>query len=313
MKRTPVKDLAASVRQRLQNYADAHGQELQLVLASYGVERFLYRMSRVPVARPFVLKGATLFHVWERALSRPTRDVDFLGVGEASPEAIARLMPRVCEARVPADGLAFVAASVEATAIRGHQEYGGVRVKLTAMLGPARIPLRIDVGFGDAVTPRAQLATFPALLDLPTARVRVYPPETVVAEKFQAMVALGLANTRLKDFYDVLRLAARREFEGRVLAAAIRATFDRRRTAIPDGPPPAFGAAFSRDAERQAQWRALLSRGRLNDAPAELPAAVTRVAEFVVPAARAAARREPFTRRWRPIEGWGRGRARSGS
>ncbi len=225
MKRKPPTDLAASVRERLRQLAGGRGQELQLVLTRYGVERLLYRLSRTPAAERFILKGAVLFYIWEGEIPRPTRDVDFLGYGDASPTAVAAVFREVCGATVEPDGLSFMSSSVRAAQIRDRQEYGGVRVRLTAMLGRARVPLQIDVGFGDAVTPRAEVATFPALLDFPAPQVRAYPAASVVAEKFQAMVALGIANTRMKDFYDLYRLSETQDFDGETLAAAIRATF----------------------------------------------------------------------------------------
>jgi hypothetical protein len=171
VRREPPTDLAASVRERLRQLAGARGQELQLVLTRYGVERLLYRLSRTPTGERFILKGAVLFYIWEGEIPRPTRDVDFLGYGDASPQAVAGVFRQVCEAPVEPDGLSFMPSTVRAAHIRDRQEYGGVRVKVTAMLGRARIPLQVDVGFGDAVTPRAELATFPALLDFPAPRV----------------------------------------------------------------------------------------------------------------------------------------------
>lgn len=278
-------NLAASVRQRLLNIAKARGEELQLVLTRYGVERLLYRLGRVPAGERFVLKGAVLFTLWEGAPHRPTRDVDFLGWGDPSPDAVANFFRAVCDAEVEADGLTFLAESVEAEPIRDRQEYGGVRLTMLATLGGARVPLQADVGFGDAVTPAPEMATFPTLLpDFPAPRVRAYPAEAVVAEKFQAMAALGIANTRMKDFYDVWVLSETRAFDAQTLGEAIRATFARRGTALPGEPPPlALTPTFGRDAEKQAQWRAFLARARLRDAPDDLATVVERVGALVLP------------------------------
>ena len=307
MTRKPPTDLAASVRERLRQLAGGRGLELQLVLTRYGVERLLYRLSRTPAGERFILKGAALFYIWEGEIPRPTRDVDFLGYGDTSPKAVAAVFREVCGATVEPDGLSFMSSSVRAAQIRDRQEYGGVRVRLTAMLGRARVPLQIDVGFGDAVTPRAEVATFPALLDFPAPRVRAYPTASVVAEKFQAMVALGIANTRMKDFYDLFRLSETQEFDGETLAAAIRATFERRGTAIPSQLPLALGDAFAGDADKRTQWRAFLSRGQLDNVPASLADVTKRLAAFLLPSARAAAAHEAFRRRWRRGGGWGEG------
>lgn len=304
MSRKPPTDLAASVRERLRQVAAARRQEPQLVLTRYGIERLLYRLSRIPEGKRYVLKGAALFYIWEGDIPRPTRDVDFLGYGDASPRAVAAVFRELCGVSVEHDGLSFIASSVRAAEIRDRQEYGGVRVKLTAMLGNARVPLQIDVGFGDAVTPRAEEATFPPLLDFPPPTVRAYPTPSVVAEKFQAMVALGIANTRMKDFYDLYRLSETQEFDGETLGAAIRATFERRGTALPTAAPPALGEAFAGDADKQAQWHAFLRRGRLDNVPEELSTVTERLAAFLMPPARAAASGEKPPRRW-GRGGWG--------
>jgi predicted nucleotidyltransferase component of viral defense system len=297
-------DLAASVRARLRTVAAKRGQELQLVLTRYGVERLLYRMSRIPAGERFVLKGAALFYIWEGEIPRPTRDVDFLGYGDSSPQAIADVFRNVCSAAVEPDGLSFVASTVRAAPIRDRQEYGGVRVKLTVMLRRARIPLQVDVGFGDAVTPRAAVVAFPALLDFPAPHVRAYPAASVVAEKFQAIIALGRANSRMKDFYDLFRLSATQEFDGQTLTAAMGATFERRGTAIPSEVPLPLSEAFADEPAQQAQWRAFLRRGRLATAPASLSAVNERLATFLLPPAQAAAARQPFGLLWKGARWW---------
>jgi hypothetical protein len=223
-----------------------------------------------------VLKGAMLFVVWDGTPHRPTRDVDFLGSGESTPDAVADAFRAACAVDAEPDGLTFDPLAVRAEPIRDRQEYGGVRVTLAALLGTARIPLQVDVGFGDAVTPAPAWATFPPLLpDLPAPRVRAYPAETVVAEKLQAAVALGIANTRLKDFYDLWLLAGTREFDGEVLARAIGATFLRRGTPLPATPPTALRSEFTRDPEKQQQWRAFLSRTGSLVRPVTWPRLVT--------------------------------------
>ncbi|MGI8618975.1 MAG: nucleotidyl transferase AbiEii/AbiGii toxin family protein [Gemmatimonadaceae bacterium] len=297
-------DLAASVRHRLFNIAKARGEEFQLVLARYGVERLLYRMSRTSISERFVLKGAVLFYVWEGAPHRPTRDVDFLGYRDASPQGVAAAFRSVCQIDVEPDGLNFLSDTVLAAPIRDRQEYGGVRVTLLAMLGNARIPLQIDVGFGDTVTPTPQVTAFPTLLDFPAPRVRVYPAETVIAEKFHAIVALGIANTRMKDFYDLWVISETRVFEGPMLAQAIGATFTRRGTSLPDERPLGLSEAFVRDSDKQTQWRAFLNRGRLQDAPKELEAVANRITTFVLPPVRAARLGDSFHASWGSAHFW---------
>jgi predicted nucleotidyltransferase component of viral defense system len=297
-------NLPASIRQRLLNIARQRGDELQSVLLRYGVERLLYRLSRSDERRRLVLKGAALFYVWEGGLRRPTRDVDFLGFGDESPQALADVFSSLCVADVTPDGLTFHAASVRAEAIRATQEYGGVRVSLSATLAGARIPLSIDIGFGDVVTPRVETATFPPLLDLPPPRIRVYPPETVIAEKYEAMVSLGIVNTRMKDLYDVWILSEDHAFDGAMLSTAIAATFARRRTPIPGEVPVALSALFGRAAGKQGQWAAFLNRSRLIDAPSDLATVSERLGAFLWPVTKAATDAHAFTGVWLPEIGW---------
>lgn len=296
-------NLAASVRQRLYNLAKAGEEELQVVLTRYGVERLLYRLSRTAGGERFVLKGAVLFYIWEGAPHRPTRDVDFSASGEPSTENIASAFRAICDAEVEPDGLTFLVDSVTSVEIRDRQEYGGVRVTLTALLGTARIPIQIDVGFGDVITPGPRREFIPTLLDFPAPRILAYPPETVIAEKFQAMVSLGIASTRLKDYFDVWTLAETQDFDGPMLADAIAATFRRRNTPLPKQVPLALTDAFGSDAEKQAQWARFLARGKLTAAPEELATVIERVAAFVLPPALASSD-PPFDARWTAAEGW---------
>ena len=210
----PVRDQAASVRQRLLNRARKEGEDFQLLLTLYCIERFLYRLSLSEHSEQFVLKGAMLFLLWRERSYRPTRDLDLLGRGESSFAHLEGRFRSVCRTEVESDGVEFDPSSVRASEIREEQEYGGVRVAVAARLGQARITLQIDIGFGDAITPKAQKVDFPSILDFPRARLLAYPRETVVAEKFQAMVVLGIANSRMKDFYDLWELASDFGFKG---------------------------------------------------------------------------------------------------
>lgn len=300
-------NLAASVRQRLYDLARVRGEELQLVLTRYGVERLLYRLSHTPDGERFVLKGAVLFYAWKAAPHRPTRDVDFAASGDPSPEAITSLFRAVCKAEVEPDGLNFLTETVSLHAIRDRQEYGGVRVNLTALLSAAKIPLQVDIGFGDAITPGPHLETIPTLLDFPAPRVWSYPPETVIAEKFEAMVSLGMANTRLKDYFDIWQLARTMEFHGPTLAKAIDATFRRRGTPIPQEPPLALTRVFGTDPDRQAQWRRFLARGHISEAPEGLADVVEQLARFLMPPASAAADGDSYDARWVRVVGWSSG------
>ena len=256
--------IAQSVRQRLLNLSVETGEEYNRLLVRFAVERLLYRLSQSQHADAFVLKGAMLFSVWTRALHRPTRDVDLLGFGDPSEARLLDVFRDVCGQAVEADGMTFNPDSVTAAPIRDEHAYAGIRLRLSAKLGNAKISLQVDVGFGDVVTPAATTAEYPTLLDQPAPHLRMYPPETVVAEKLEAMVSLGMANSRMKDFYDAWVLLSQFDLDDTVLASAIRATFERRRTILPKEMPLAFTDEFAADADKQKQWNAFLRRSDLS-------------------------------------------------
>lgn len=297
------RDLAASVRQRLYDLAKRRGEDLQLVTTRFALERFLYRLSCTRHAERFILKGAMLFAVWSDLPYRPTRDVDFLGIGDSSGEGLAAAVREIFSVPVEPDGLLFDAESIRVEEIREAQEYPGQRVKLRARLGDMLIPLQVDVGFGDAVTPGPVETQYPTLLEHPGPRIRAYPPETVVAEKLQAMVALGMVNSRMKDFYDLWVMTKTFTFQGTTLVRAIRATFQRRRTALPKGMPTALSDEFAQDADKVRQWRAFVQRTGLPAGDGGLVAVIADLREFLLPPLSAAAA-DDLERRWRHGEGW---------
>jgi predicted nucleotidyltransferase component of viral defense system len=299
------RDLAASVRQRLLNRAKERGDDFQLVLTWYGIERLLYRLSRSRHADAFILKGAMLFSLWSGEAHRPTRDLDLLGSGDARVSRMEEVMREVCQVSCD-DGIEFDVASVRGEEIRSPDEYDGVRIKLAGRLAGARVPLQVDIGFGDAVVPPPETIDYPSLLDLPPPRLRAYPREVVVAEKLQALVQLGMANTRMKDFYDLWTIARQFDFEGERLAQAIAATFERRRTPIPAEAPLALTSEFHADAAKQTQWRAFLRRGSVTET-AELETVVELIAAFVMPSAAAARAGDAFASRWQKGGPWKHG------
>jgi predicted nucleotidyltransferase component of viral defense system len=297
-------NVAASVRQRLLNLSRKTGEDFHLLLTRYTIERHLYRLGGSEYAGRFVLKGAVLFALWTGRTHRPTRDLDLLGFGDNSEAALSEVFRALCDAPVEDDGLTFQADSVVVAPIREDQEYGGQRVRLAARLGSARVDLQIDVGFGDAITPAAQTVVYPTLLEMPAPRLRAYPRETVVAEKLQAMVQLGMSNSRMKDFYDLHVLAREFSFDGRVLCKAIAATFARRQTAVPPATPVALTDSFSKDAAKQKQWIAFCKRSGLRDAAGTLDGLVGELVKFLVPPMTAVARGETFRLAWEPNGPW---------
>jgi len=296
----PIKNLPASVRQRLLNVSKVRGEPFDLVLARFGIERLLYRLSRSAHAASFVLKGAMLFAVWSERTHRPTRDVDLLGFGPSDVDSLKQVFIEVCGAPVEPDGLEFQADTVNVEAIRDGAAYPGVRVNLVALLGKIRVPVQADIGFGDEVTPGPEEVNFPALLDFPAPRLRAYPVYTVAAEKLEAVVLLGEANTRMKDFYDLWFVSRRFEFDGAVLREAIARTFARRQSPVPTSTPPALRPEFA--VLKDAQWTAFLRRNGLETV--SLDAVLQRLRTFAEPALFAAATNVPFTARWTDVSGW---------
>lgn len=272
-------NLAASVHARLLNRAKQRGEDFNLLLTKYAIERFLYRLSITPARDTLWLKGALLFDLWFDVPHRPTRDADFLGFGPKDVDALAQSVREICVIECD-DGMTFDPDSIAIEEIREEVRYGGLRVKLRGNLGNARCVLQLDVGYGDAVTPGPEEIIYPTILDdKPAPRLRAYPRATSVAKKLEAIVSLGMANTRLKDYFDLRALAREGEVNAEVLADAIAATFERRGTAIPGGEPLGLSDEFAQDSGKRAQWKAFLGKNRL-EAPA-LETVVADVRAFV--------------------------------
>jgi predicted nucleotidyltransferase component of viral defense system len=291
-------NVAASVRQRLLRIIRETGDDANLIWTRYATERFLYRLSVSEYAGDFILKGAMLFMAWTGQSYRPTVDVDFIGRGQNSSERLVDVFRNVCAAEVAPDGLEFDANSVKAVPIREEQKYQGQRVTLIAYLGKARIPIQADVGFGDVVTPRAKLIRYPTLLDLPAPCIRICPRETVIAEKLQAIVVLGIANSRMKDFYDLYILAREFDFEGPVLTRAIQATFKRRNTQLPRETPLSLTEAFGLDEAKSVQWKGFVRKSILGKKVPEFLDVLSHLRKFLVPLLRAASGEAPAPRSW---------------
>ncbi len=281
MTNRPLSNISASVHQRLMTLARAAGDDANVILSRYATERLLYRLAQSPHANQFVLKGAVMFLVWTKNMYRPTMDLDLLGFGEDSAERLEQVFRDCCDLRPEPDGLVFDASSVTATLIREGQEYQGKRVTLLSFLGKARIPVQVDIGFGDVISPRPDHIVFPTLLDFPAPEIRATTRETVVAEKFHAMAVLGIANSRMKDFSDIWTLTQHFDFDGRVLAEAIAATFLRRKTTLPSEAPLALTAVFADDRQKQVQWNAFQRKARLPPMP--LADVITSLEAFLLP------------------------------
>jgi hypothetical protein len=292
-------NIGHSVFNRLLNRARVGKEDFNLLLFRYGIEHLLYRLSISPHADKFILKGASLFLAWKGHHYRVTKDADLLGLGSADAGHIAGVFKELCEAATDeSDGIKFMPDTVRALPIREAQAYDGIRVTVMGILHKARIPLQIDIGFGDAVTPEPERITFPTLLDTPPPQLLAYPRYTMVAEKFEAMVHLGVANSRMKDFYDVWLMSRLFEFNGRTLCDAILNTFKRRSTPLPFGLPMPFTDEFRKDAQKQIQWQAFVRKSKPEDVPGDLDAVIDHVAAFLMPVLEAIRRDKPVGFYW---------------
>jgi len=299
------KNLPASVRQKLANLARERNVDFGLILVKYGLERILFRLSRSRHRDVFILKGALLFELWTEQRYRPTRDADFLAHGDNAPERFAHIFRELCVLEVDEDGLRFDAETVKAERISEDADYEGVRVTLVAYLERAKIPIQIDIGFGDVVTPAPSETGFPTLLEFPGPRLLAYPKETVVAEKLEALVKLGIANTRMKDFYDLEILSRTFAFEGKTLAQAIQNTFQKRGTDLPvAGLPVAFTSEFYDDVNKKRQWTAFCTKNKSYVEKAEFKDVMEGIRTFLALPLRTVQEGHPFTKTWKPGGPW---------
>jgi hypothetical protein len=296
--------MAASVRARLKARAVRDGRPFNEVLQYYAIERFLYRVSRTPHAERVVLKGALMLQVWGGPLVRSTRDIDLLDRTPGSVDELVAMVRECLAVPVEDDGMVFDPALVEGQRIRLHAHYEGVQVLCRGRLGVAQVTVQVDVGFGDVVTPQPMRLSYGSLLDLPEPELLGTTPETMIAEKFEAMVVLDFPNSRMKDFYDLWFLGRERGFDGEVLAKAIEQTFKRRRTPLPTGTPIALTAAFANDPTKQTQWRAFVRKVRLPEPVPTFEQAVEAVAALVLPPVEALVAGQAFERTWEPGGPW---------
>jgi Nucleotidyl transferase AbiEii toxin, Type IV TA system len=291
-------DRSASVLARLLNRSRSTGENYNLLLSRFVIERLLFRLSVSPHAGNFVLKGALLFALWYDKPHRPTKDADLLGFGADDADTLRATFNAVCAIDAD-DGVRYDTQGMKLAPIREDNLYGGTRLSLLAFVGSARLPVQVDIGFGDAITPAPELVTYPTLLDgMDAPRLRAYPVYTVIAEKFHAMVELGIDNSRMKDFFDLAVIAKTSAVDGGVLLTALRATFARRGTPLPASTPIALTPEFAAAPAKARQWGAFVSKAQLQ--AHDLLGVVALLEAFLAPPTRAAVSDEPFDRTWAP-------------
>ncbi|MBT4290582.1 MAG: nucleotidyl transferase AbiEii/AbiGii toxin family protein [Deltaproteobacteria bacterium] len=300
-------DVASSIFQRLLNQARANKEDFNHILNRYGMERFLYRLSISSYQDEFILKGASLFLVWQSQNYRVTKDADFLGYGDPSPERLADVFKEICGIECSVDdGITYLPESVKAQVIKEEQEYEGVLITLTGLLKQARILIQVDVGFGDVITPTPEFIEYPSLLKQPAPKMRAYPRYTLVAEKTETMVKRGMANSRMKDFYDLWILSKLFDFEGRILSQAIANTFKHRGTKKPGNEPFAFTDEFYLDTQKQTQWKAFVRKYKPKEVIEDFGLLIAEISKFLMPVLGKSGDTNIDEQIWNPGKGWGK-------
>ncbi len=257
------RNIAASVRNRLLNLAKKTKQDFNLLVTKYCIERLMYRLSISEYAEHFLLKGALLFDLWFDIPYRSTRDADFLGLGSSDLSVIEDIFKKICNLNSE-DGVIFKSETVKVKAIRKEANYPGLRVTFLAMIENMKCSIQVDIGFGDIVTPSPEDIEYPTILnEFAAPRLRAYSCYTVVAEKLEALTKLGIANSRMKDYFDLWILSRHTNFDGNILRNSIHATFTRRKTEIPNELPFGLTEAFAQDIQKQTQWSAFLQKNSL--------------------------------------------------
>jgi hypothetical protein len=294
-------NVAASVRARLLNRARESKRPFQELLQYYALERFLYRFGISEHKERFILKGALMLRVWNAPMFRPTKDIDLLGIADNSIENIEMIVRSVCSLPAADDGILFDPESVKGELIKEESKYSGVRVKFVGTLEKAKVPMQIDVGFGDVVFPAPKEAAFPTIFDFEAPRLKMYPQEAVIAEKLHTMVDRGTLNSRMKDFFDIQLLSKQFTFDGETLVSAVKQTFENRNTSLTSS-PVIFEDSFSKDENISKQWRAFLNKGMRGIAPDSIEDVMDEIKAFLLPIIEAAAKNAAFKRYWTPAE-----------
>jgi hypothetical protein len=300
-----ITNLQASVRAQLQNKAKETNRPFAEMLQYYGMERFLYRFSKSEYSNKFILKGALLFTVWNIAERRTTLDIDFLARHDNHVMNIEAVMKDVCSFSLEQpDGLVFDAKTVQGRKIKEDADYEGVRVKFIGYLERSHIPMQIDVGFGDIVYPKIKVIDYPVILDLPRPHLKGYPAESVISEKFEAMIKLGLLNSRMKDFYDIWLMMRRFDFSGADLSGALKRTFEHRKTDLPTGKPLFAEEIYDQKSDRQTLWKVFLRKGDIKHAPDRLAVTAKEIEIFLIEPLAALHRGIEFSKAWKASGQW---------
>lgn len=299
-----IKNIEASVRALLQSKARETNRPFAEVLQYYGMERFIYRFSRSEYADKFILKGALMFTVWQVPQRRTTLDIDFSSTYDNQIVTIEKVIRDVCKVSVAPDGLVFDSQTIKGRKMKEDADYEGVRVKFRGFLERARIPMQIDVGFGDVIYPKPKTINYPVILDFPKPHLKGYPAESVISEKFEAMIKLGLLNSRMKDFYDIWLMMRQFDFDGPKFAEALKRTFKHRKTPIPQNKPLFAEEIYDGGSDRQILWKALLRKGDIKHVPEKLNIVTKTIEEFLIKPLNAIKNEQNFEKKWNAPGPW---------
>ncbi len=302
--RKDVKNIQASVRAQLQNKAKETNRPFAEVLQYYGMERLLYRFSRSKYVDKFILKGALMFTVWQVPQRRTTLDIDFSAHYDNQIATIEKVIRDVCKVSVTPDGLVFDSQTVKGQKIKEDADYEGVRVKFRGFLERSRIPMQIDVAFGDVIYPKPKTINYPVILDFPKPHLKGYPLESVVSEKFEAMVKLGLLNSRMKDFCDIWLMMHQFSFDGLKLVKALKGTFGHRKTSLPEHKPLFAEEIYDEKSDRQALWKAFLKKGDIKYIPEKLSTTATEIEQFLIKPLDTIHKSQKFSKKWKSAGPW---------
>ncbi|MBN1274610.1 MAG: nucleotidyl transferase AbiEii/AbiGii toxin family protein [Candidatus Aminicenantes bacterium] len=299
-----IKNIKASVRARLQNKAKEENRPFSEVLQYYGMERFLYRVSQSKYADKFVLKGALMFMVWHMPERRTTLDIDFLSQYDNKIDSIEKMIRDICKINVVSDGLIFDSKNVKGQRIKENVDYEGVRVKFVGLLERSRIPMQIDIAFGDSIYPKPKMIEYPVILDFPKPKLKGYPAESIISEKFESVIKLGLLNSRMKDFYDIWLMMRQFDFNGSRLVGALKRTFKQRKTAFPQGKPLFAEEIYDDKSDRLPLWKAFLKKAEIKFAPKKLSVTAKAIEKFLFKPLVAINKDEKFNAKWKAPGPW---------
>ena len=297
------KNLAESVLQRLKNHAKTTRRRTDELLRYFAIERFLYRLSLSQHSSKFFLKGGLMLKAWEISNHRTTLDIDLLGKTQNSLQNIKDIITDICNFEVAVDGINYETTSIKLTEMQVNGEYHGVRVLFTANMHSAKIPMQLDIGFSDLIFPEPLVIAYPAILDFPAPKLKGYTPESVIAEKFEAMMKLGLVNTRMKDFFDVWILSQQLSFTGESLQSVIKTTFEKRQTPL-NALPDSINEVFYADQIHQTRWKQFLKNIENEAKHIELPKVINEIKEFLEPIVITSMNKQIFSKTWNYEKKW---------